>query len=142
MVKKKYYSRKVPLAAMPFFTVLPFVGAIVRGYLETSDAIVATLNLGVALCLFIYARHCVARIEGGMLRFYSGIGQAEVDRVELAAITAVERPRPWFMTIRYGEGKSLNLEADKAVVAELAKDLSIFVGKKTEAQAPKAKPSS
>jgi len=142
MVNKMYCSRRVPFAAVPLFAIPPIVGAIVRGSLDAIAAIEAVLYLLLAFVLFMLARRCVARVEGGMLRFYSGIGQAEVDRIELSAITGVERHRPWFMTIRYGEGKALNLEADKAVVHELAKDLSIFVGKKTEPQALKAPPSS
>ena len=130
-MKKTYSSRRVPLVAVPIFGLLPLGGAILRGYVDMAALVETALCLLLALSLFLYARRCVARIEGGMLRFFSGIGQAEMDRIDLSSISSVERIRPWFLTIRFGDGKSLSLEADKAVVSELAKDLAIFVGKKS-----------
>jgi hypothetical protein len=40
------------------------------------------------------------------------------------------------MTIRYGEGKEIGIESDKAVLNELAKDLAIFVCKKEGSPIP------
>lgn len=132
-----YCARRLPLASVPVFAAIPLLGAAVDGSLGTGTALASGASFVLALGMYFYARRVVARIEGGTLRLHSGIGLAEVDRIDLPAISSFERPRPWFMTIRYGEGKSLDLEADKAVLNELSRDLAIFVGQKAEKAAAK-----
>ncbi|HOX32906.1 MAG TPA: hypothetical protein PLB91_11265 [Spirochaetales bacterium] len=129
-MKKSYRSRPVPLVAAPVFAALPFLGAAVGGSLDAGTALAAAASFVLALALHLSARRLVARVEGGVLRLYAGIGLAEVDRLELSSIGSVERASTRFLTIRYGEGKAIGLEADKAVLNELARDLAIFVGKR------------
>lgn len=134
-MKKMYYSRPLPLAALPVLAALPFLGAALRGSLDAYVFAEAALAFAIALGLYFLARRKVAAVEGGKLRLLSGIGLAEEDAIELSSISAVERQRPWYMTIRYGEGKALGLEADKAALNVIAKDLVIFAGKKADAAA-------
>jgi len=130
MDTKKYWSRRAPIVLVPLLAVVPIAAAVVRGSIDAYALAEALAILILASCLYLSARREVARIEGGALRFSSGTGLAEEDRIELVAITSVERPKPWYMVIRYGEGKSLGVEAEKSVLNALAKDLAIFIGKK------------
>jgi hypothetical protein len=134
-MNKKYCTRHVPIAVVPVFALVPVFEAMVRGAFDLYILAEMLVNFLLGLGVFVVARRQVARIEEGKLFLLSGIGEADEDSIDLASITAVDRVKPRYMTIRYGEGKALGLESDKAVLNELAKDLAIFVGKKPEAAA-------